>query len=79
MNSSILAQVARPAFSAISKRSAIRSFSNTAVKEEQKAHHQVAPLTDSTIYAPQGHTTTTTSATDTTVVFSPTVNHVFDD
>lgn len=79
MNSSILAQVARPAVSAIYKRSAIRSFSITTVKEEQKTHHQVAPLTDSTVYAPQGHTTTTTGTTETTVIFSPTVNHVFDD
>lgn len=83
MNSITIA--ARPVMSAISKRS-IAAFSTTPVRSFEKAHHQVAPLTDSTIYAPQGHTaaassTTSTSApaADTTVIFSPTVNHVFDD
>ncbi|KAG2197275.1 hypothetical protein INT47_010981 [Mucor saturninus] len=74
MNSSVLSQVTRPAISAVSK----RSFSVTTIKREQEVHHQVAPLTDATVYIPQGPTTTT-STTDTTVVFSPTVNHVFDD
>jgi hypothetical protein len=82
MNSAIIIAAARPAMSAISKRSMTAAFSTTSVRSFEKAHHQVAPLTDSTVYAPQGHTTATSSTTpaaDATVVFSPTVNHVFDD
>lgn len=85
MNSAILSQVARPTISAVSKRSTVRTFFATPVKsfynEEAKAHHQVAPLTEATVYAPQGHTSTTAAETTTpeTVIFSPTVNHVFDD
>ncbi|EPB92880.1 hypothetical protein HMPREF1544_00319 [Mucor circinelloides 1006PhL] len=89
MNSAIISQIARPA--AISK-SMVRTFASSPVRMQfEKAHHQVAPLTDSTLYAPQGHvsvssssvssnatTTTTTGANDTTV-FTPSVNAVFDD
>ncbi|KAL9551186.1 hypothetical protein MBANPS3_004388 [Mucor bainieri] len=81
MNSAIISQIARPA--AISK-SMVRTFASS------PAHHQVAPLTDSTLYAPQGHvsassssvssnaTATSASANETTV-FTPSVNAVFDD
>lgn len=83
MNSSILSQVARPTISAVSKRTTARTFFATPVKsfynEEAKAHHQVAPLTEATVYAPQGHTATTVETAPETVIFSPTVNHVFDD
>ncbi|GAA5806100.1 hypothetical protein HPULCUR_011628 [Helicostylum pulchrum] len=79
MNSSILSQVSRTALSA--KRPAIRSFSTISAKsfygEEPKAHHQVAPLTDSTVYTPHGEAQATTTSEST--IFSPTVNHVFDD
>ncbi|KAI8072072.1 hypothetical protein BDF21DRAFT_424827 [Thamnidium elegans] len=79
MNSSILSQVARTTLSA--KKPAIRSFSTVSAKsfysEEPKAHHQVAPLTDSTVYTPQGEAQATT--TTESIIFSPTVNHVFDD
>ena len=83
MNSSILSQVARPAFSATTKRSVVRTYFATPsthfFNEEPKAHHQVAPLTESTIYAPQGQTSSTTETASENVIFSPTVNHVFDD
>lgn len=87
MNSAIISQIVRPA--AISK-SMVRTFASSPVRMQfEKAHHQVAPLTDSTLYAPQGHVsvssssvssnaTTTTGANDTTV-FTPSVNAVFDD
>ncbi|KAK4514070.1 homoserine O- acetyltransferase [Mucor velutinosus] len=86
MNSAIISQIARPA--AISK-SMVRTFASSPVRMQfEKAHHQVAPLTDSTLYAPQGHvsasssasnaTATSASANDTTV-FTPSVNAVFDD
>ncbi|OAD07385.1 hypothetical protein MUCCIDRAFT_104312 [Mucor lusitanicus CBS 277.49] len=75
MNSAVISQIARPA-AAVSK------------SMFEKAHHQVAPLTDSTLYAPQGHVSasasssnaaaTSASANDTTV-FTPSVNAVFDD
>ncbi|KAG2194172.1 hypothetical protein INT46_000574, partial [Mucor plumbeus] len=55
----------------------------------EKAHHQVAPLTDSTLYAPQGNVsvsssnnasaTTSNSTSNDTTVFTPSVNAVFDD
>ncbi|GAN02130.1 hypothetical protein MAM1_0017d01570 [Mucor ambiguus] len=84
MNSAIISQIVRPA--AICK-PMVRTFASSPVRMQfEKAHHQVAPLTDSTLYAPQGHvsassssaTATSTSANDATV-FTPSVNAVFDD
>lgn len=73
----ILSQAARMSI----KRPAIRSFSTIPAKsffyEEAKAHHQVAPLTDSTVYSPQGETHVSSSTTETT--FTPSVNYTFDD
>lgn len=88
MNSSIISQVARPTLSAVSKRSMVRTFSSSRVscfsKEEpkfqlEKTHHQVAPLTDSTLYAPQGHAASTSAAAEEATIFTPSVNAVFDD
>lgn len=87
MNSSLISQVARPTVMSISKRSIVRTYFATPNRafysEEPKAHHQVAPLTESTVYAPQGHTNAsaaeTTASASEPVIFSPTVNHVFDD
>jgi hypothetical protein len=81
MNS--FSQLTRPALSAVSKRSMVRTFASSRAHKEvqlEKSHHQVAPLTDSTLYAPQGQVSTSasTSAEETTV-FTPSVNAVFDD
>ncbi|KAI8383995.1 hypothetical protein BD560DRAFT_384533, partial [Blakeslea trispora] len=87
---------------AVSKRSLARTYFASRVSafnhqepnyQLEKAHHQAAPLTDSTLYAPQGHTstpvpnasasspTTTQTANESTsaTVFTPSVNAVFDD
>lgn len=86
--SSIISQVARPALSAVSKRSMIRTVSVRAFTTEEpkyqleQGHHQVAPLTDPTVYAPQGYTSTEASASTTTTsepIFTPSVNAVFDE
>ncbi|KAI8882693.1 hypothetical protein K501DRAFT_97354 [Backusella circina FSU 941] len=78
----LVSQSVRPTLVSVSKRTAVRtyfatsptaSFSTEDVKHEDKVHHQMAPLTDSTVYSPQG-----TSETSTTV-FSPIVNTVFDE
>lgn len=80
----IISQSARPTLVSVSKRTAVRTYFATAPNasisseeskhtQEDKVHHQMAPLTDSTVYSPQG-----TSETSTTV-FSPIVNTVFDE
>lgn len=86
MNSAIISQIARPTIS----KSLVRTFASSPVRMQfEKAHHQVAPLTDSTLYAPQGHVsvsssnnasaTTSNSTSNDTTVFTPSVNAVFDD
>ncbi|KAI8977886.1 hypothetical protein BDB01DRAFT_801076 [Pilobolus umbonatus] len=72
-----------PAVSNISKRAVRTYFSTPATafsheepkqsNHEDKAHHQVAPLTNSTIYAPQGVND------ENSVIFTPVVNAVFDE
>jgi hypothetical protein len=61
-----------------------RSFASSPVFFQlEKVHHQVAPLTDSTLYAPQGHVSTSAASASTTAeettIFTPSVNAVFDD
>jgi hypothetical protein len=78
-----ISQVTRPTLVAASKRT-VRTYlatpttSFSTIEEptqmpEDKVHHQMAPLTDSTIYSPQG----TTESNPT--FFSPIVNAVFDE
>lgn len=80
----IVSQSARPTLVSVSKRTAVRTYFATAPNasisseeskhtHEDKVHHQMAPLTDSTVYSPQG-----TSEASTTI-FSPIVNTVFDE
>lgn len=90
MTYSIIYQAARPAMVSVSKRSLamayspIRAFSTEEPKYLEQVHHQVAPLTDSTLYAPQGYSTadaaaSANSSTATETIFTPSVNAVFDD
>ncbi|OBZ86471.1 hypothetical protein A0J61_05474 [Choanephora cucurbitarum] len=96
----MIPQVIRPSV-AISKRSLVRTYFASRVSafnhqepnyQLEKAHHQAAPLTDSTLYAPQGHTSTPApnasassaaaskaNESTTATVFTPSVNAVFDD
>ncbi|KAI8882694.1 hypothetical protein K501DRAFT_285729 [Backusella circina FSU 941] len=77
-----VSQVTRPNLIAVSKRT-VRAYlatttTTTTIEEptqmpEDKVHHQVAPLTDATLYSPQG----TTEVNPT--FFSPIVNAVFDE
>ncbi|RCH95841.1 hypothetical protein CU098_006801 [Rhizopus stolonifer] len=98
----MIPQVVRPSITTISKRSLVRTYFASRVSafshqeanyQLEKAHHQVAPLTDSTLYTPQGHTSTpapastsstsasinTSSDENTASVFTPSVNAIFDD
>lgn len=85
----MIPQVARPALSAVSKSSIFRTVSVRAFNTEEpkyqleQVHHQVAPLTDSTLYAPHGNVSMETSAvsptTTTEPIFTPSVNAVFDE
>lgn len=86
MTFSIILQASRPAMVSVSKRSLVlaplRAFSTEKPKFMEQAHHQVAPLTDATLYAPQGHSSAEASishSATTETIFTPSVNAVFDD